>query len=153
MEENTLELIEEITEETTEEIIDSPPALNESEPVPEFTPDLEQTERSLEELLEDYIESRLVEDEENNLEGEEDTSISDSEIIVQDYSDYYSQIVNLLGENQLELKTQSTTLEDYNETNNIAADFETISLTNQLLILIYVSILFTALLNFSRRIF
>lgn len=153
MEENTLEVVEETTEETLEEIIDSPPALYESEPVPEFTPDLEQTERSLEELLEDYIESRLVEDEENNLEGEEDNSVSDSEIIVQDYSDYYSQIVNLLGENQLELKTQSTTLEDYNETNNIAADFETISLTNQLLILIYVSILFTALLNFSRRIF
>lgn len=153
MEDNILEVIEETTEETTEEIIDSPPALNESEPVPDFNPDLEQTERTLEELLEDYIESRLVEDEENTMEGEEDTTVSDSEIVVQDYSDYYSQIVNLLGENQIELKTQSTTLEDYNETNNIAADFETISLTNQLLILIYVSILFTALLNFSRRIF
>ena len=152
MEENIIE----ITEETTQEVIDSPTISNESEPVPEFTPDLEQTEqteRTLEELLEDYIQSRVVEDEESDMEVDEVTSVSDSEIIVQDYSDYYSQIVNLLGENQIELQTQSTTLEDYVETNNISADFETISLTNQLLILIYVSILFTALLNFSRRIF
>lgn len=148
MEENTLEVIEE-----TNEIIDSPQIVNESEPVPESTPDLEQTEKTLEDLLEDYIESRLEENEQTDSEIQEDTEISDSEVVIQDYSDYYSQIVNLLGENQIELETQNTTLEDYSENNNISAEFETISLTNQLLILIYVSILFTALLNFSRRIF
>lgn len=148
MEDNeNLEVLEETTPEETENND------NESALVPEPVPDPEQTEDSLEELLEEFIQNRIAEQNENSEEIETLETENSSEVVVSDYSDYYSQIIELLGENQLELEGLSTAYENYVDNNNLQSEISDISLSNMLSIILIISILFTALLNFSRRIF
>lgn len=52
-----------------------------------------------------------------------------------------------------ELEIQTGYIEEYNRNNTMQSEVEDISLTNTLLIIVFIGILFTAVLNFSRRIF
>ena len=58
--------------------------------------------------------------------------------------------IDLLYKEQL---NTNMNIEGYLSDNTMQSKIEDISLTNQLLIVVFIGILFTALLNFSRRIF
>lgn len=135
IEENNEEVIEEVTEEITEE----------NSVVPE---DLDQEQDNDNELLIEYIKQELLKEVEVES-NETDDTVDDSN------SD------NVLSNESIELKldnindsieTFTTIITDYNDNNNLQSDINDISLTNVLLLLTFISILFSALVNFARRI-
>lgn len=142
IEENTEEVTEEVIEEVTEEITEDNPV-----DIPESIPEQERDNEN--ELLIEYIKQELskeVEEESNETDDIVDDSNSD----------------NFLSNESIELKldninnsieTFTTIMTDYNDNNNLQSDINDISLTNVLLLLIFISILFSALVNFARRIF
>ena len=149
MEDYIEEVIEEVEQE--EEITDTPTEES-SAPVPEEILDPQQNEQTENELLLEYIKRELsknVENEENIEESEESNEVSSLESSQQaDQS-----ILSELGAIKNELIYQTAIYDDYNDNNNIHSDINDISLTNTTLILILIGIMFSALLNFSRRIF
>ena len=111
-----------------------------------------QNEQTDNDLLMEYIKSQLLEEQLNevqrNDENVSDSSNDDSNNVI----DYQSLIdsIDLLYQEQLNTNMD---IETYLEDNTMQSNVEDISLTNQLLIVVFLGILFTALLNFSRRIF
>lgn len=149
---NLIEVLEEETETTPEpsdEVIEesSEPVLEE-----ELPQDQEQDEPTENELLIEYIKKELNKDVEllSNDQSNLDSSInSNSDSSALDSS----QIVEELTAIKNELIYQTAIYDDYNDNNNLQSDINDISLTNMLLIVTFIGILFTALLNFGRRIF
>lgn len=145
--------IEEVVEEVEqEEVIEDTPTEESSAPVPEEILDPQQNEQTENEILLEYIKRELsknAEIEENNEESEESVEVSSVESSQQDNE----LILSDLGAIKNELIYQTAIYDDYNDNNNLHSDINDISLTNTTLILILIGIMFSALLNFSRRIF
>ncbi len=131
IEENNEEVVEEISEEITEEV-----------------PAMEDENDILIEYIKQQIEKEKEEEQTQN--DENDISIdandlrsgSDIQSVDPVLSDIYDEVTILSGY-----------IEEYNRDNTLQSDINDISLSNQLTILLFISILFTAVLNFSRRIF
>lgn len=146
MEENEIiEPVEEVTEviqeEPQEEII------VEEVTQEEITEEIQEENNLLIEYIKKQLEEDLEEEEEENVQvmdmsnNDDLRSGSDPEPI-----DNSADILN-------ELQILTGYIEEYNRDNTMQSDIEDISLTNGLLIIVFISILFTAALNFSRRIF
>lgn len=114
-----------------------------------------QNEQSENDLLIEYIKTQLSQEikeqqegTEENVEGSSNNSTTDSSDI--DNIGLLSDSIDLLYQ---ELLNTNMTIETYLTDNTMQSNVEHISLTNQLLIVVLIGILFNALLNFSRRIF
>ena len=124
------------------------------EPVPELVPDLEQQEQEQteNELLIEYIKLELLKNAENEevdeLEQIENVEMQTREV-QQVQTDYSSQLSSIVGE----LESISVYMENYYLDNTIDSSVEDITLTNSLLLVTIICILFTATINFARRIF
>lgn len=140
MEEN--EIIEVTPEETIQE-----------EVVPEATE--EQKTEELNDLLIEYIKSQMEEETEEIETEEETTKNEDLEETLPEetYNPQIGEILEELRSSESNLEYQSILLDETRDNNLLTSNMTDISLTNTLLILIYMSILLSALLNFSRRIF
>lgn len=151
--ENDTEIIETPVEENnvqSDEIIDN--VVLDSEVIQEENVQNEQSEND---LLIEYIKSQLLQEIEEQQEGTEenvevdgDNSTPDSNNV--DNIGLLSDSIDLLYQEQL---NTNMSIETYLSDNTMQSNLEDISLTNQLLIVVFIGILFTALLNFSRRIF
>lgn len=147
------EYVEGTMEETVEEevILDTPTAES-SAAVQDENLDPQQDVPTENELLIEYIKRELLQNEnieEDNKESEEVSEISAMESSQQDYSDLLSEV----GAIKNELIYQTAIYDDYNDNNNLHSDIVDISLSNTLLLLIFISTMFAALISFSRRIF
>ncbi len=149
MEENTE--IEVLEEETALEVAHEEP-VETVEPVE----DPEHTTEEFTKLLEDYIKEQLnnenneeatVEDEENIEENTEEASV------VSPDNDLLSSILVTQVDTNNEIRAQNVMLEDIQVNNMLASSINDISLTNFLLIALLITLMFNAVLNFSRRIF
>ena len=101
----------------------------------------------------EYIKQELLknaENEERNLEGDTDSS---EDALSDGFEDILSDIQSDLSAMKNELIYQTSIYDDYNDNNNLQADLDEISLSNLLLFFLFNAVLFTAALNFSRRIF
>ena len=145
--------IEEVIEEVEhEEVIEDTPTEDSSAPVSGEFLNQQQNEPTENEILLEYIKRELsknAEIEENIEESEESVEVFSEESINQDNEFILSE----LGAIKNELIYQTAIYDDYNDNNNLQSDINDISLTNTTLILILIGIMFSALLNFSRRIF
>lgn len=149
MEDYIEEVIEEVVQ---EEVKEDTPTEESSAPVPEELLDPQQNEPTENEILLEYIKRELsknAEIEENIEESEESVEVSSVESSQQDNE----LVLSELGAIKNELIYQTAIYDDYNDNNNLHSDINDISLTNTTLILILIGIMFSALLNFSRRIF
>lgn len=149
MEENTeIELLE---EETEVEVVPEE-ALDPVEPVE----DPEHTTEEFTKLLEDYIREQLNNEctEEDPLENEEiDTEIVEEADLLSPDSDLLSSILATQVDTNNEIRAQNVMLEDMQVNNMLASSINDVSLTNFLLITLLITLMFNAVLNFSRRIF
>lgn len=149
MEDEIIEVIEEngeiLQEETIEENYEDA-SLELEEEQQEIYSDQENN------LLIEYIKQELLnnvnEDLEENVEDVDNTNGDD----IRDGVDI-EPITILLNDIYDEVSIQTGYIEEYNRNNNLQSDINDISLSNMLLILLFIGVLFTALLNFSRRIF
>lgn len=146
MEDEIIEVTEQIEELPIEEVIEE----NKEEVITEVE-EVHNNEEN--DLLIEYIKQELLKNTEieegeniNEVGGTVDSNNSgdvlDNEPITDLLSDIYDEIGIQIGY-----------IEEYNRNNTLQSDINDVSLTNIMLILIFISILFTALLNFSRRIF
>lgn len=149
---------EEILQDNIEEV-ETVQEENYSLPEETTTEEAKQEDQELTKLIKEYLKNEIEQneientnetDEENN---KENIAEDNQETDTIDYSNQLSIITNLLLENQSEISAQTVMLEDYNENNVLQSDINDISLTNILLIVTFITLLFNALLNFSRRIF
>lgn len=156
------EIIEEYTTEEiiTEEVFEELPETDDStgevstdnntdilESVDDISSSYDSTESpSLEELLRNYF----SESEEASIRGASDSGSEESSQI--DYTEILNDLLTL-SEDQATLESSLYDyFETYEENNNLYASVDDISLTNILLLVIFMGILFTATLNFARRI-
>lgn len=139
--EHTEELTELVPEETTEEVA--------IEEVPQEETDEIREEN---ELLIEYIKQQLEENiEEEEINENDQNDIYNDGAYLRSGSDIES--VDYSEDILTELEIITGYIEEYNRNNTLQSDIEDISLTNALLIVVFIGILFTAALNFSRRIF
>ena len=102
---------------------------------------------SLEELLRKYFSES---EEEASIRGASDSGSEESSQI--DYTEILNDLLTV-SEDQATLETSIYEyFETYEENNNIHASVDDISLTNVLLLVIFMGLLFTATINFARRI-
>ena len=102
---------------------------------------------SLEDLLKKYFSESV---EEASQRGVSDSGSGESSGI--DYTEILNDLLSL-SEDQATIETSIYEyFETYEENNNIHASVDNVSLTNVLLLVIFMGILFTATLNFARRI-
>ena len=147
MEEEIIEVIpEEVIE---EEIIDE-----ESETVVPVEPDPQESEPTEEELLLEYIKQELLKDAEleetDELEQIEGIEMQSELLSVGEGSpDYTEQLDDI----QTELNSISVYMENDILNNQMDSSVDNISLTNSLLLVTIVCVLFSTALNFARRIF
>ena len=150
MEDN--EIIELIPDETsTSEIIET-----ENIQVDSQEEIIQDTNEDINDLLIEYIKNQIENDNKEETEYIKETDEENINITTEIDENYDNQIGETLEEvRSIKSNTdyQSMILDDYNDNNSLSSDMTEISLTNMLLIMIYMSILFSALLNFSRRIF
>lgn len=147
MEDNEIiEIIEEpteIIEEVTENII-----------VEEHTvPVIEEQQLEEHDLLIEYIKKQLEEEVEEEGEEQKDVQVMDSDNVNDLRSGSDPEPIDNSADILNELEIQTGYIEEYNRNNTLQSDINDISLTNTLLIVVFIGILFTAVLNFSRRIF
>lgn len=154
-EENTEEVPQETDQETIEE--DSPVPVQENDNInqdlSEYIYEHDLGLPSYRELLYDYLENNQVENVEGEGQGEgegEDIGEGEGEEEKIDYSSYLSDIDAHIEDNT-DMISQIIT--DYEENNNLQSDLNDISLTNMLLFTTLIILMFTAVLNFTRRIF
>lgn len=150
MEENIVEEV--INEEIIETSSSSEPSVESSQPVPEQVfnvPDLEQNEQTDNEILMEYIKSELAK---RNLENEEVEveQIEQQEVVEEEVIPDYTQQLDDIKE---ELSSISIYMENYGLDNQMDSNINDITLTNSLLVVTIICVLFTATLNFARRIF
>lgn len=155
--ENTIENDSEIIETSVEENnVQSDEIINNVVSDPEVIPEEDvQNEQSENDLLIEYIKSQLSQEIEEQQEGTEENVESNGDNSTPDSIDVdniglLSDSIDLLYQEQL---NTNMSIETYLSDNTMQSNIEDISLTNQLLIVVFIGILFTALLNFSRRIF
>lgn len=150
---------EDIQEDNQEDIVQSDEFINNVVSDQEITQEenvlIEQKEQSENDLLIEYIKTQLSQDiEEQTEETQENVEISSnsttSDSSAVDNIGPLKDSIDLLYQEQL---NTNMSIEDYLSDNTMQSNVEDISLTNQLLIVVFIGILFTALLNFSRRIF
>lgn len=150
--ENNTEIIQEDNVQNDEIVSD---VVLDPEVITEENIQIAQTEQSDNDLLIEYIKTQLsqeieeqTEDTQENGEVSSNSSSSDSSDI--DNIGPLKDSIDLLYQEQL---NTNMNIETYLSDNTMQSNIENISLTNQLLIVMFIAILFTALLNFSRRIF
>ena len=141
-------LNEEITPEETEPIIETEPIF-----IEEKIEDQEPEEPTNEDLLIEYIKQELTKNAENEDSNFESNSDRSEDSLSDVYEDILSDIQSDLSAMKNELIYQTSIYDDYNDNNNLQADLDDISLSNLLLFFLFNAVLFTAALNFSRRIF
>ena len=111
---------------------------------------------SLEYLLKEYIKSTLEENEEETVQEEvqeEDQADDETEIEIIDYTDLLKDISDksdIINSTQEIILSRSI---EYDENNVLSADINDISLTNALLVLLFIGVLFTGSINFARGFF
>lgn len=120
-------------------------------------------EMELEELLRQYFSDKLSSSETSSDDSTElgsvdpeeefsrDGSISGNSSL--DYSDILSDLFDVSSDAATNSSSILGMMEDYNDNNNIQADINDISLSNMLLLLLFISGLFTCVVSFGRRIF
>ena len=122
------------------------------EPVPEISPDQEQQEQTEKDILIEYIKNELLknveEEQTDNLDQLENIDMQTMEV-QQEQIDYSSQLSSI----EEQLDSISVYMENYYLDNTMDSTLEDITLTNVLLLVTIICILFTATLNFARRIF
>lgn len=147
MEENEIievsEDITEVVEEESEEVIEEV----ETEEIE--IEDRENDNEILIEYIKQQLNTQLNEVESENVQID-DSNNGDDPVLS---SDIQSVDPQLLEDIFNELEIQTGYIEEYNRNNTMQSEVEDISLTNTLLIIVFIGILFTAVLNFSRRIF
>ena len=151
------ENIEEVPQENVEEVIqeDNQTPVQENDNInqdlSEYIYEHDLGIPSYHQLLYEYLENNQLENVEGEaeLEGEVEGELTGEEETI-DYSSYLSDIDFHIEDNTDLLRLAIT---EYEENNNLQSDLNDISLTNMLLFTTLIIIMFTAVLNFTRRIF
>lgn len=156
------DISEEVSEEDLEECIESvsesclqSDVINNSDDI--VAADLPEIDTTFEELLKDYLRSSLQKDIETEDVSEEGSvvfgSTEEPEEVVIDYTEILTDIQKKsddIYKTDSEIYLRSVE----NDINNtLSSDLESISLTNFLLLALFVATLFTGVINFSRRLF
>ena len=149
MEEYVVETMEETVE---EEVIVDTPTEESSASVPDDNLDPQQNEPTENELLMEYIKRELLQNENIEEDNEESEQVSEISAMESSQQDYF-EILSELGAIKNELIYQTAIYDDYNDNNHLFSNIDDISLSNTLLLLIFISTMFAALISFSRRIF
>lgn len=160
MENENIEI--EITE-VVPEVFPDPEALPAPESIPEEVPEEvpEETDQAFEELLKEFIEQKLNEGENaeeeqtekniDSIDGGNISLLSDSNSI--DYTQVLDDLLSYSQDILLSVNTSNDNYDVYMQNNDINADINNISLSNYLLLLVFIALLFNAVVNFARRIF
>lgn len=125
--------------------------VQEEESPPDPSEETEHFEKSLEDLLKEYIENSISDD---STEVSEDGELSeginnDSEETSIDYTDMLNKII--VSNEDISSYSEHLYAQQIqqNVNNTLSSDIESISLTNFLLLAVFVAILFNALMNFA----
>lgn len=141
-------------EETGENII-----LEEVVPVTDEHQDPEEPEEEFEQLIKDYLKSKLDKTEEEEIEDEEvldgiEKGVADTNATNDiDYTQYLKDISYSSARTYEVLHDMQEVLVDYMDNNTLNSPVSDISLTNALLIVLFIALLFNGVLSFARRIF
>ena len=111
------------------------------------------SEMELETLLRDYLSSRLGASEASSEASSGEASSVSSEETLIDYTDILNDLYDATSDNASYCSSIYDFLEEYDSNNNLQSDVNDISLSNTLLLLVFVGVLFGALIDFGRRIF
>lgn len=109
------------------------------------------TEMELETLLRDYLSTRSADASSESSSGE--ASTGSSEEIFIDYTDILNDLYDVTSDNASYSSSIYNYLEYYDTNNNLQSDINDISLSNTLLLFVFIGILFGAVIDFGRRIF
>lgn len=137
--------------ETTEDI---------SEDISEDILEVTEYDTVFEDLLKEFIEQKVMENEQNEMVSEENNNntdnvydisgISDNEFI--DYTEFFNDVISAINDNTDTVNDCITFLNLQSSNNLYDSQFDNINGTNFLLVCIFAAILFNAALNFARRI-
>lgn len=137
--------------ETTEDI---------SEDIKEDVSEVSEDATVFEDLLKEFIEQKVLENEKKEMVSEENDNntdnvsdildISDNEF--NDYTEFFNDVISAINDNTDSINDCITFLNLQSSNNLYDSQFDNINGTNFLLVCIFAAILFNAALNFARRI-
>ena len=137
---------------TLEEITDSP---SEGDSVPEFAPDPNDRNDTLEDLLRNYFLKSSNSELEENIESNDD-NIASNEASSESSSDYTLLLEEILQSSHDSYDTIDnlyTAYDQYMDNNSLDSSVDDISLNNTLLLVLIIVLMFNGVLDFARRIF
>lgn len=150
------DIVESIPEDISEDIIIDSGSNNSDIVIDDNILSEDMADDSLENLLKEFIKSTLEEKEEETIQEEvqeEDQEDNKTEIEIIDYTDLLKDISDksdIINNTQEIILSRSI---EYDSNNALTADINDISLTNALLLFLFVAILFTGSINFARGFF
>lgn len=154
-----VEEFEEIHEKVTLEETGEDNLIEEVAPAPDESQDLEEPEEEFEQLIKEYLKSKIDSSVEEEIDEEEVTEglekgvsaiNAPSEI---DYTQYLKDIRYSSARTYEVIHDMQEVLDDYMDNNTLNSPVSDISLTNALLIVLFIALLFNGVLSFARRIF
>lgn len=111
------------------------------------------SEVELENLLRDYLSTRSVASESSSESSSGESSTGSSEETLIDYTDILNDLYDVTSDNASFCSSIYDYLEEYDTNNNLQSDVNDISLSNTLLLFVFIGILFGSVIDFGRRIF
>lgn len=111
------------------------------------------SEVELESLIREYLSSRSGSSEDSSGSSSEESSSGSSVEIVIDYTDILNDLYDVTSDNASYCSSIYDYLEEYDTNNNLQSDVNDISLSNTLLLFVFIGVLFGAVIDFGRRIF
>ena len=143
---------EDLLEKTEETVIVPSDDINDSSST-DISLQSDSFEMELENLLRDYLSSRSGASESSSESSSCESSSGSSEVTVIDYTDILNDLYGVTSDSATTCSSIYAYMEDYDTNNNLQSDVNDISLSNTLLLLLFVGILFGAVIDFGRRIF
>lgn len=153
-----VEEVKNIPEKITLEEIGEDNLIEEVAPAFDESQDPEEPEEEFEQLIKEYLKTKLDNtdeevEEEEILEGLEKGVSSTNATTEIDYTQYLKDIRNSSARTYEVLHDMQGVLDDYMDNNTLNSPVSDISLTNAILLVLFITLLFNAVLSFARRIF
>lgn len=157
-----VEEVENIPEKITLEETGEDNLIEEVAPAPDVSQDPEEPEAEFEQLLKEYLKERIEKSEgseveeiegSENLTKDSTAELENDEPVTPDYSYVLDRIRSNTSHTYSALVGIQDSIDEYNDNNTLTSSINDISLTNALLILLFIALLFNGVLSFARRIF
>lgn len=154
-----VEEFEEIPEKVTLEETGEDDLIEEVASAPDESQDPEEPEQEFEQLIKDYLKTKIDTTEEEEVEEEEVIEGLEKGVLATnatseiDYTQYLTDIRYSSARTYEVLHDMQEILDEYMDNNTLNSPVSDISLTNALLIVLFIVLLFNGVLSFARRIF